>query len=121
MIIGVKFLQNFHTILKNFSFFFLGVHTRCDPFSPIDLFEEKNIPKVINYLLGFESAAQKKGCKILLRRLDASLVTDDRFTEDQLLRAQETLKITKSDSLNILFHKPSAGTTEIMLNELEGI
>jgi hypothetical protein len=72
---------------------------------PIDLFEEKNIPKVVNYLLGFEAAARKSGFKIILKRLDASQVDSHRFTDAQLRRATESLKMTKLENLSALFHQ----------------
>lgn len=96
--IGSYFLSFFRLKTK-------GITSRCDPFMPTDLYEEKNIPKVVNYLLGFEAAARKNGCKIALKRIDSSQVSSTRFTEAQLLRAQESLKMTKMDALSVLFHQ----------------
>ena len=68
---------------------------------PIDLYEEKNIPKVVNFILGFESTARSHGFKIALKRLNS---TGAKFTEAQLLKAQESLKMNKGD-LSALFHQ----------------
>jgi hypothetical protein len=83
--------------------FVTGVNTRCEPFMPIDLYEEKNIPYVVNYLLGFEKTAVSGGFKIALKRIDTNM-GENRFTEAQLIRAQESLKMQKGANLNELFH-----------------
>ncbi len=80
---------------------------------PIDLFEEKNIPKVVNYLLGFEAAARKSGFSIQLKRLDDSFYKSDRFTAAQMSKAQEALKKTKMENLSVLFHNKPKEVEEI--------
>ena len=54
-----------------------------DIFVTIDLFEEKNIPKVINCLLLLEELARKRGFEPAMRNVDEF---NDELTVDELLR-----------------------------------
>ena len=64
-----------------------SVASEIDMFQPIDLFEEKNIPKVINCLVAFEGVARKAGFSIEMKKLESST-----FSEAELQEAERMLQ-----------------------------
>jgi len=87
-------------LMENIGFFLdacrsLGVFRHTDePFLPIDLFEEKNIPKVINCLVLLDGAARKLGFQPNIQRVGEHI----KFSEQQLKDAEEVLsKVTLLD------------------------
>lgn len=61
---------------------------RAQLFSPLDLYEEKNVPKVVHLLLVFAELAKKRGFETVLQHLNP---LDVEFTEEEVHRAEEIL------------------------------
>jgi hypothetical protein len=89
-------IENIHMFLRAIEA--LGINRR-EIFEPIDLFEEKNIPKVINCLLLLEDTARRRGFKPVMLSFEEYNVVPQ-ITEADLRKAHMLLE--RSDD-----HKPS--------------
>ncbi len=69
---------------------------KSNVFDGIDLFEEKNIPKVVNCLLQLEDAARRMGFKPLMRHIEDDPQSMPELSDTDLLRAHMLLE--QSDS-----------------------
>jgi hypothetical protein len=67
--------------------FIAAINEPIDLFSPIDLYEEKNVPKVVRTVSSFERAARKAGFKIVIKH-----ITELDYSDEQLMRAQMLLQ-----------------------------
>lgn len=62
-------------ILNNILILLAVMHEPIDMFVPIDLYEEKNIPKVVKCLASFERVARKAGFKIVIKPITEESVS----------------------------------------------
>jgi len=84
-------------LMENLNFFIKmcqkqeWIYNKVDIFTAPDLYEEKNIPKVINCLILLEASVRKLGYDLPpMRTLDPERL--NAFTEEELLRAEEVLE-----------------------------
>jgi len=84
-------------------------------FSAIDLYEEKNIPKVVYGLLLLEDNAKRRGFKFAIRKLDVAID----FSEEQIQKAINDLTKNKGSGEMMNFSEEAVNQLKLKQRESE--